>query len=267
MFKLSQSDGCLLVGMVHLIPLPGSPGWWGSMRDVLDRARRDAEALLIGGCDALIVENMGDVPYLPREVAPETVAGFAMAAAQVVELGAPTGLQVLAGANRQALGIANAVGAHFIRVEGFAYSHVADEGFIDACAGDLLRARRDMGAEVAIWADVQKKHASHAITGDLTLSDLAHGNAFCGADALIVTGSSTGEPTPPSSILDARAAGLPVAVGSGVNDENVARLVESKADALIVGSWLKKDGNWRRSVDLDRVQRLREILDRALETR
>jgi hypothetical protein len=264
MFKLSQGDSCLLIGMVHLIPLPGSPGWWGSMKDVLDRARRDAEMLLMGGCDALIVENMGDVPYLPRQVAPETVAGFALAAAQVVALGAPTGLQILAGANRQALGVAAAIGAHFIRVEGFAYAHVADEGLMDACAGELLRSRRDMGAEVAIWADVQKKHASHAITADLSLENLAKGTAFCGADALIVTGSSTGVATPPRSISEARAAGLPVAVGSGVTDENVAELVAHEADALIVGSWLKKDGNWRRAVDPDRVKKMRQLVDRAL---
>lgn len=263
MFKLNQGDGCLLVGMVHLMPLPGSPGWWGSMPDVLDRARRDAETLLIGGCDALIVENMGDVPYLLGGVAPETVAAFALATEQVVALGAPTGIQILAGANRQALGVAAAVGAHFIRAEGFAYSHVADEGLMNACAGELLRARRDMGVEVAIWADVQKKHAAHAITADLSLTDLAHGTAFCGADALIVTGGSTGDPTPPRSITEARTAGLPVAVGSGVTDENITELVRHEADALIVGSWLKKDGRWRRTVDLDRVKRLRELLDEA----
>ena len=64
---------CALVGMVHLLPLPGSPRWGGDMNAVLDAARRDAGALVTGGCDLLLVENMGDVPYLRGSVAPETV--------------------------------------------------------------------------------------------------------------------------------------------------------------------------------------------------
>ena len=74
---LPHLDRAALVGMVHLKPLPGSPGWGGSMREILESARRDAEALLAGGCDALMVENMGDLPYLRGGVAPETTAAIA----------------------------------------------------------------------------------------------------------------------------------------------------------------------------------------------
>jgi membrane complex biogenesis BtpA family protein len=250
---------CRLVGMVHLRPLPGSPGWAGDMRAVLDAARRDADALIEGGCDALLVENMGDLPYLKGGVPPETVAAMTLATAQVTALGVPTGVQVLAGANREALGVAVAAGAAFVRVEGFAYAHVADEGWIDACAGPLLRARRALGADVAVWADVQKKHAAHAVTGDLGLADLAHGAAFCGADALVITGASTGRPTALEDVRAARSAGLPVVVGSGVTPDDAATLA-TEAAALIVGSWLKVDGDWRNPVDVERVKRLRAAL-------
>ncbi len=259
---LFADDRCALVGMVHLNPLPGSPGWAGSMEAVLDAAMRDAEALMLGGCDAILVENMGDVPYLKGRVAPETVAAATLAVASVVDLGLPVGVQLLAGANREALGVAAAAGAHFIRVEGFAYAHVADEGWIDACAGELLRARSALGAQVAVWADVQKKHAAHAVTGDLSLGALACGAAFCGADALIVTGSSTGQPTDPGAVADAKAAGLPVAVGSGVSDLDAGEL-SRVADALIVGSFLKVDGHWRSPVDVERVRALRGVMDMA----
>ena len=258
---------CALVGMVHLKPLPGSPGWAGSMEAVMDAALRDAEALLMGGCDAVLVENMGDLPYLKGRVYPETVAAAAAVVSAVVELGLPTGVQLLAGANREALGVAVACGARFIRVEGFAYAHVADEGWIDACAGELTRARAALGspgapAEVAIWADVQKKHSSHAVTADLTLAALAHGASFCGADTLIVTGSSTGRPTDPEDVAAAASAGLPVAVGSGVSDVD-AGLLSSAADALIVGSFLKVDGQWRNPVDVERVRAVRTAMDLA----
>jgi len=252
---LFDLERCALVGMVHVPALPGSPRWGGDMAAVLGAAVRDAEALLAGGCDALIVENMHDLPYLRGAVGPETVAAMALATARVVACGAPTGVQVLAGANREALGVALAAGASFVRAEAFAYAHVADEGWLDASAGELLRARRALGADVAFWADVKKKHAAHAVTADLSLADAARGTAFCGADALIVTGSETGRAADPDDVVAAREAGLPVAVGSGVTEANAAAFAE-RADALIVGSWLKQDGDWRRPVDPARVRRL-----------
>ena len=254
-------SGCALIGMVHLAPLPGSHGWAGSMDEVLRQARSDAQALINGGCDALLVENMGDAPYLRSRVRPETLAAATVALSEVCSLGHPTGLQLLAAANRQALGAAVATGASFIRVEAFAYAHVADEGGIDASAGPLLRARAALGSSVGIWADVKKKHAGHAVTSDVTLQEAAEGTAFCGADVLIVTGTATGRATDPSSVQHARSAGLPVVVGSGVTPENIVGLLG--ADGLIVGSYFKEDGDWRRPVSEERVRRLRREMDKA----
>jgi membrane complex biogenesis BtpA family protein len=251
---------CALVGMVHVPALPGSPGWGGSMAEVLAAVRRDAAALRAGGCDALLVENMHDLPYLKGRVEPETTAAMALAVAAVVEGGAePVGVQVLAGANREALGVAVAAGARFLRAEGFAYAHVADEGWLDACAGPLLRARAALGADVAVWADVKKKHASHAVTADLSLAEAVKGAAFCGADAVIVTGTSTGEPTAAADVRAAHAAGLPVVVGSGVDDGSAGALAQD-ANALIVGTSLKRDGDWRAPVEEARVRRVRDAI-------
>ena len=253
---------CKLVGMVHLLPLPGSPGWAGSISAILDAARRDAEALVRGGCDALIVENMGDLPYLNGEIYPETVAAMTRATALVTDLGLPTGVQALAGANREALGIALAAGASFIRAEAFAYGHVADEGWMDAGAGELLRHRANLRAPVQVWADIQKKHAAHALTSDLTLEELCHGAEFCGAEAVIITGSRTGQEPDLDHVERARSAGLPVLIGSGVTAANISSY-SGVADAVIVGSALKVDGNWRNPVDQARVESVRAALDAA----
>jgi membrane complex biogenesis BtpA family protein len=252
-------DRCALVGMVHLEPLPGSPGWGGSIDAVLEAALRDARALIEGGCDALLVENMGDVPYLRGRVEPETVAAATLAARAVVELGLPTGVQLLAGANREALGVALASGARFIRVEGFAYAHVADEGWLDACAGELLRARAALRSEIEIWADVQKKHAAHAVTADLSLEELARGTSLFGADVLVVTGARTGARTALDDVVAARAAGLPVAVGSGVTPDDAGALA-LEAQALVVGTSLKRDGDWRAPVEVERVRAVRAAM-------
>ena len=253
---------CQLIGMVHLLPLPGSPGWGGSMAKIIDRARRDAELLLEGGCDGVIVENMGDLPYLNGEIFPETVAAMTLATSRVTELGMPTGVQALAGANREALGIALATGAQFIRVEAFAYAHVADEGWMNASAGMLLRHRSNLGSSVEIWADIQKKHAAHAVTGDLALGELCHGAHFCGADAVIITGSRTGHQPDPEHVNQARSTPLPVVIGSGVTTDNISDYAHL-ADAVIVGSDLKVDGVWSNAVDLNRVKALRSALSSA----
>ncbi len=256
-------DRCALIGMVHLAPLPGSAGWGGSMRAVLDAALADGRALVEGGCDALLVENMGDLPFLRGRVEPETVAAAALCVQAVAGLGRPTGVQLLAAANREALGVAVAAGASFVRVEAFAYAHVADEGWLDACAGALVRARRALGAEgVRLWADVKKKHAAHAVTADLGLEEVARGTAFCGADALVVTGARTGAACAVADVDAARAAGLPVLVGSGVTADAVAPLV-SRAQGLIVGTSLKERGDWRRPVEVARVRALRAAIDEA----
>jgi membrane complex biogenesis BtpA family protein len=150
--RLESGGVAKLIGMVHLLPLPGSAGWLGDRRAVLTAARRDADRLLEGGCDALLVENMHDAPYLRGAVGPETVAAMAVVVHALVELGAPVGVQVLAAANKEALGVAVAAGASFVRVEGFAYAHVADEGWIDglrwraaAVAARARRRRADLG--------------------------------------------------------------------------------------------------------------------------
>lgn len=251
---------CALVGMVHVPALPGSPSWGGSMSEVLDAVKRDVEGLVKGGCDGLLVENMHDLPYLRGRVEPETVAGMTLATRIAVDTGLPVGVQVLAAANREALGVAVAAGAHFLRVEAFAYAHVADEGWLDACAGELLRARAALSAgHIAVWADVKKKHAAHAVTADLPLAEMAKGNLFCGADGLIVTGVSTGEPTSIDDVTAAKRAGLPVAVGSGI-DATTTGSFARVADALIVGTALKEQGDWRRPVDVERVKRVRQAV-------
>lgn len=51
----------------------------------------------------------------------------------------PAGVQVLAAANMEALAVAQAAHFNFVRVENFLFGHVADEGWMDACAGPLLR--------------------------------------------------------------------------------------------------------------------------------
>ena len=234
----------------------------------LSRAAADEAVLLAdAGFDALLIENMHDVPYLNGAVGPEIVAAMtAIGAAVRSAVGGPLGVQVLAGANRAALAVAHAIGAQFVRVENYVFSHVADEGLMPrAAAGPLLRYRRRIGAsEIRILADVKKKHAAHALTADLSIAQVAAAAEFAGADGVIVTGGATGLPADVEELRTVRAAvRVPVLVGSGLTASTLAAYWPH-ADAFVVGSALKVAGVWSNPLE---PARLREFVAAARELR
>src|SRR3954471_18068 len=134
-----------------------------SVGELTESAVREAVVYRDGGVDALMVENMHDVPYLRGSVGPEIVAALAVVARAVkAESNLPVGVQILAGANVEAVAVAHAAGLDYVRVEAYAFAHVADEGLIQSSAAEVLRFRRKIGADrVRVWADVKKKHSSH----------------------------------------------------------------------------------------------------------
>jgi membrane complex biogenesis BtpA family protein len=178
------------------------------------------------------------------------------------------GVQVLACGNKEALAIALAIGADFVRVENFVFAHVADEGLMPkAEAGELLRYRRHIGAEhIRVFADIKKKHASHAITADVGIAETAEAAEFFGADAVIVTGAATARPVNADELRAAsNATTLPLLVGSGVTPANAGPLLEH-ADGLIVGSWIKRGGRWSGAPDPARCRKLLDAV-KAKRTR
>jgi len=251
LFSSSQA----LVGMVHVQALPGTPRNTLTPQEIVERAVGEAKILQESGFDGIILENMHDIPYLNRKVGPEIVAGMACVCQAVrKEISLPLGVQILAGANEEALSVAHAAGADFIRAEGFVFAHTADEGIIEACAGDLLRYRKQIGAErVKILCDIKKKHSSHALTQDLSLAETAHAAEFFLADGVIVTGVSTGSKTAPQDLEEVvGATRLPVWIGSGLTPDNLS--LYEQAHGLIVGSWIKQEGDWMKPVDGERAK-------------
>ena len=240
----------VVVGMVHAGALPGTPRAYEDIEALIAAAVSDAEIYAGAGFDAVLVENMHDRPYLKGGVGPEIVAAMTRIATAVRQAsGLPCGLQILAAANREAMAVALAAGLDFVRVEGFAFAHVADEGLIESSAAELLRYRRQIGAGgVQVLADIKKKHSSHSITADTDLAATARAAEFMLADGLIVTGDATGEPASLADLAEVRAAsGLPLCVGSGVDEGNASAVLEH-VDGLIVGSSLKVDGRWENAV-------------------
>lgn len=251
-----------VIGMIHVHALPGTPRHGQSIASILDQALAEAQLYRDGGLHALMIENMHDIPYV-RTPGPEITAAMAVIAREVkrAQPDLPLGIQILAGANREALAAALAAGADFIRAEGFVFGHVADEGYIDACAGELLRHRKAIGAEsIAVFTDIKKKHSAHAVTADVDILQTAHAAEYFLSDGLILTGAATGQA---ASLEELRAvheaSPLPLLVGSGITAGNIRDYLPL-ADAFIVGSFFKQDGFWANPVDPARIRLLMEAL-------
>lgn len=248
----------VVIGVVHLMPLPGSPRYAGETIDAIyQRGLDDAKAYLHGGCDGVIVENHGDIPFAkPDDIGPETSAYMSVVSDRIRrELGRPIGINVLANASIPALSIASAAGAGFVRVNQWANAYVANEGFIEGEAARAMRFRAKLRANgIRIFADAHVKHGAHAIVGDRPVEEQVKDLVFFDADAIIATGQRTGHAADLGYIrMIKEAAGLPTLVGSGVTPENVNDIL-GIVDGVIVASSLKYDGVWWNPVELSRVE-------------
>jgi membrane complex biogenesis BtpA family protein len=255
-FKERFSNTKSIVGMVHVQALPGTPNNKWSPNEIVNYAINEAKVLRDCGIDILMIENMHDIPYT-KNPGPEVSSLMSIIGYEIKKLGLYCGIQILAGANREALSSAYASGLDFIRAEGFVYAHVADEGYIESCAGDLLRYRKAIGADdVMVFTDIKKKHSSHAITCDVSISETAKTAEFFMSDGVIVTGESTGAHADVNEVKAVReSVKIPVLIGSGITATNLKEYFND-ADLFIVGSYIKKEGYWKNKMDVERIDKL-----------
>ncbi len=249
-----------LIGMVHLRPLPGSPGYEGNMEAVIKSALEDARALEEGGADALLVENIGDCPFTAGRVDPATVAALAVVAARVAEeTSLPIGVNVLRSDCVAAMGIASVVGARFIRCNAYVEVLATDQGLIQPQARRVAAYRRYLGSRVLVFADVLCKHATPLHKMEV---EEAVRTAFDRgmADAVVITGRETGTPPSVEELERAKRAARdrPILVGSGLTVENARDLLRW-ADGAIVGTYLKRGGKLREPVEVKRVRELARV--------
>lgn len=247
-----------MIGMVHLLPLPGTPDYDedGGVQKIMEAAVHDAKRLVAGGIDGIQIENQFDRPFpLPREIGPETTAFVSAAVAairNVVDL--PLGVNIHLNGAHEALAIAHATGASWIRVFAMANAYVSTSGYVEGAGPSLMRYRRAIGAEeVKILGDFHVKHGSHALIHDRPIEEQAVDAEEAGADVVIATGFKTGKAPQPKDLQSVRAAvTAPIFVGSGLTSQNAGELLPH-IDGAIVGSYLKEDGDIRKPVDVQRV--------------
>jgi len=252
-----------IIGMVHFLPLPGSPLYDpdAGISTILNMAKREAELLEKAGFDGIIFSNEGDRPYL-GDVGKEIVAIITRLVYQVSSsIDVPFGVSVLADPEA-AISVASAVEADFVRIF-LSWVYISDWGIVDPGAGKLQRLKRNIYSKIKVFANISG-HTEPL--GNRKIEDLAIGAVKFGlADALCLAGTTAGSPVLEDDIINAKKGvmNIPVLVGSGVNIDNVEKYLKI-SDGVIVGTSLKINGNTFNPLDPDRVN---SFITKAKEVR
>jgi membrane complex biogenesis BtpA family protein len=263
-FEDTFGRGKVLLGVIHLKALPGSPAHRGGLGGVVTTAVEEARIMAKAGFDGLVVENYGDIPFLSDRVGPETVAAMAVVAAEVKKaVDVPTGINVLRNDAESALAVAGVCGCEFVRVNVLVGAFVTSEGLVEGRPGRVARRREAVAPDALMLADTMVKHAyplGAASLGEDALDVVERGRA----DAVIVTGSRTGRPPAADDLETVRAslkgAGLavPILVGSGADPTNAEDFLRL-ADGLVVGSYIRRGGRAGEEIDVDRALEMGEL--------
>jgi membrane complex biogenesis BtpA family protein len=256
----------MLVGVIHLPALPGSPRSTLSAEECARGAAYDARVLAEAGYDAIIVENFGDAPFFATRVPPVTVAAMT-ACAVAVRAAAPgvaLGINVLRNDAESALSIAVCTGATFVRINVHTGARVTDQGIVQGEAATTLRLRRALGAEkIAIWADVDVKHSAPLGASRPLVQEVEDLTKRGMADVVLVTGEGTGKAVDLEKLAAVkRASGKPVLVASGATLATLAVLAAS-ADGVVVGSALREGGIPGGAIDAHLAKELAEAFRKA----
>lgn len=250
-----------VIGMVHLPATPGTPRYDRSRPadEILKAVQRDVDHLVEGGVNGLLFCNEDDRPYSFR-LGPATVAFMSRVVTGTDTRGLPFGVDVLWDPIA-ALAIAGATEATFVR-EVVSGTYESDMGVWSLDPAKIWGYRREIGADnVAIWANIQPEFAS--ALGDRGIAARARSVlASCLPEALLISGPMAGL-APDRRLLDETREvvpdGVPLVINTGARPETIADFLEV-ADAVIVGSALKVDGDTWAPVDPERVSRFMDAV-------
>lgn len=236
----------MLVGVIHLPALPGSPRSLLSAGECARSAASSARVLGNAGYDAIIVENFGDVPFFAGRVPAVTVAAMTACALAVREAApnAALGINVLRNDAEAAISIGACTGARFVRVNVLTGARVTDQGIIEGDAASALRLRRALGADgIEIWADVDVKHSAPLGPPRPIAQEVEDTTKRAMAAAVLVTGEGTGKGVDVDKLAAVRraAGSTPVLVASGATLATLPVLAKH-ATGVIVGSALRTGG-------------------------
>jgi membrane complex biogenesis BtpA family protein len=249
-----------IIAMAHLQPLPGTPLYdaEGGIDANVEAVLRDVEALQAAGVDAVMFGNEGDRPYVTK-ASPETLSAMAVIVARVTpHVQIPFGVNYLWDPVAS-VALAHATGAAFVR-EIFTGVYESDMGLWQPDAASALRLRRNLGAQCLLFYNVNAEFAS--LIGPRDVPTRAKHAVFASlADGICVSGPMTGQSVAVSDLAAVKEAvgDVPVIANTGVRLETVADVL-AVADAAIVGTSLKREGDTWQAVDVDRATRFMDAV-------
>ena len=252
----------LVIGMVHLKPLPGTPYYEeGYLEESIDKAVSDAIALEKGGADGCLVQTVDRVYPSKDEADYARVASMTKIVNEIskaVSTEFQIGVQFMINGLKPAIAVAKVCGASFIRCAALVGTIETPGGSINTDTLDFLNYRKLIGAQdIKLIAEVDSIH--NRAKGDEHISFRA-GSAFL-AGAFAVEVAHPDEEKNAQVVRDIKQVmpGMPVILGGHTNHENVARRIVD-ADGVFAGTCLQKKGVWGGAIDIDRVREYTDIV-------
>ncbi len=232
-----------VIGMVQLDALASSSQYrGGGLASVLAAALGEARTLVENGIDALIVQNLGDIP-VALEATREQVAWMTRVTADIRAMfDVPVGINMLENDAAAMMAVASASGADFVRIKIYVGAMMTPFGLETAKAHEAIKARNALGADnVAIFADVHDRTGTPLASGGF-LEDVEFAVRLGHADGLVLTGRSHAQSLDLARAAKGKYPHVPVLVGGGVTQQNFREIVDV-ADGAIVSTSLKNSGS------------------------
>ncbi|MBQ1878569.1 MAG: BtpA/SgcQ family protein [Erysipelotrichaceae bacterium] len=246
----------MVIGMVHLLPLPANAAYRGDKQQIIDWALEDAKVLIDAGVDAIMLENFSDWPQYADEIPLESYTLMTAIASKIRDIcPIPFGVNVEMNAWKQEWLMAWACNADFIRIEAFVDNRGGSFGYIPACSTPISKVMVDYPAEIMLFTDVHTQETYG--NPNVPINQLCHNAKNHDSSGIIVTENDNNERITVEDVKSMREemGDFPIIVGSGVKTHNVLDYLEY-ADGVIVGRGFKTGDR----IDAGKVKEFMDIV-------
>jgi uncharacterized protein len=253
---------CVSISMIQTPPLPGSFRHAGQcLNQIIDYVLKEAQILSDCGFDAVILQNMGDMP-VRQQARPEVIAYFSIIANEFKRNFSQFPLGILINWDGAAsLAVAHAAEADFVRVEHvYTGAEVTSTGLITAQCCEITEMKKRLNTSIPIFADVYEPHA--VPLGAKPVEDAAWESiheAF--ADGLFLSGKNAQESIELIQRARTKVPGTTIFLGGGASEENVIQLLKHY-DGVCVATWIR-NGSLKNPIDSERAKRFIEKVNTA----
>jgi len=257
---------CVSISMIQTPPLPGSFQHSGlCLNEIIDYVLQEARILSDCGFDAIILQNMGDMP-VKQQTRPEVIAYFSIIAKEIKSNFGDLVLGILINWDGVAsLAVAHAAKADFVRVEHvYIGVEVTSTGLITAQCCEITEMKKRLNTTIPIFADVYEPHA--VPLGAKPIEDAAWESVHEAlADGLFLSGKSVGESLDMIERARTKVPDSTIFLGGGATEDNVLQLLKYY-DGICVAKWIK-NGSLKNPIDPERAKRFIEKVNLAKQER